>query len=137
MTVTELAALVVVITASVATTVMVLLWWDLRRATHELRRSARAIDDDAISLVAELQATLRDARQALGRAEDHLERAGQVVEVIDQASRLTYRTVAGPVIKAAAVANGVRRGAEYLRGGTKDPANEPHGHGADQRGDGN
>ncbi|MFN0027416.1 MAG: hypothetical protein ACKV2O_09600 [Acidimicrobiales bacterium] len=127
MTVTELAAIVVVITASVATTVLVALCWDLRRAAAQLRRSARALDDGAAVLVEELQATLADARRSLGHAESHLERAGQVVEVIDQASKLTYRTVAGPVIKAAAVANGVRKGAEFLRGGPRGAAHTDNG----------
>ncbi len=126
MTVTELAVLVVVIAASVATTVLVGLCWDLRRATQRLGRAARTLEVEAAGLLAELQATLRDAQRSLGQAEDHLERAGQVVEVIDQASKLTYRTVARPVIKAAAVANGVRKGAEFLRGGPKDPADREH-----------
>ncbi|MEZ5234846.1 MAG: hypothetical protein R2749_19405 [Acidimicrobiales bacterium] len=40
-----------------------------------------------------------------------------MVDTIEHASRATYRTVASPVIKAAAVATGVKRGAGRLRQG--------------------
>ena len=117
MSVSDLAAVVVVIVATMAATLTVLAAWDLRRAAQRMRASARQLDHAAQDLSDELHALLGDVRRSLTHAEDNLERAGHVVEVIEQASKLTYRTVARPVIKAAAVASGVRRGAGWLRHG--------------------
>ena len=127
MTASDLAAVVVVIVATVACTVVVLAAWELRVAARRMRRSVERLDTAAAALTAELEALSGDARRSLERAEDQLARAGEVVEVIEQASKLTYRTVAAPVIKAAAVASGVRRGAGRLRhgpGADKDEEND-------------
>ena len=117
MSASDLAAVVVVIVATVAATLTVVAVWDLRRAAQQMRASARHLDHVAQDLSDELHALLGDARRLLTHAENNLERAGHVVEVIEQASKSTYRTVARPVIKVAAVASGVRRGAGWLRHG--------------------
>lgn len=122
MTVADLTAVVVVIVATAAASAALYASWRLLATARRLQRSADALDEAAAELLEELGRLGEEAHRSLGRAEDQLERAGQVVDAIEHASKLTYRTVAGPVIKAAAVASGVRRGAERLRHG---PEPEP------------
>lgn len=126
MSVADLVAVVVVIVATAAATAALYASGRMLATARRLQRSADALDDAAAELLEELDRLSADARRALGRAEDQLERAGQVADAIEHASKATYRTVAGPVIKAAAVASGVRRGAERLRHGP-DPEPPPRG----------
>jgi hypothetical protein len=123
MSATDLAAVVVVIVATVACTALFGAAWSLRRAARRLQAGADLLDETAAALRDELTRLGSDARRSLERAEDQLDRAGHVVGALEQASRATYRTVASPVIKAAAVATGVRRGAGRLRhgGDPEDP----------------
>jgi len=116
---------VVVIVATVACTALVITAWQLRRAARRMAAAAAHLDAVADELQQELLRVSADARRSLERADDQLDRAGQVVEVLEQASKLTYRTVAAPVIKAAAVATGVRRGASRLRQPLEGPEAGP------------
>ncbi len=127
MSASDLAAVVVVIVATLAAAALVVAAWNLRLAARRLRRGAAQLEAAAEALRAELLELSGDARRSLERAEDQLDRAGQVVEVIEQASKMTYRTVANPMIKAAAVASGVRRGANRLRQNGEDEPDQPAG----------
>ncbi len=123
MSASDLAAVVVVIVATLACGALVVTAWNLVLAARRLRRGAARLEAAADALRNELLAVSAEARRSLMRAEDQLDRAGHLVEVIEQASKMTYRTVANPVIKAAAVASGVRRGANRLRqSGEDEPA---------------
>ncbi|MGD9754077.1 MAG: hypothetical protein AB7W59_24040 [Acidimicrobiia bacterium] len=127
MSAADLAAVVVVIVATVAATMAVYAAWRLLAASRRLEATAAELDAAAGELLAELEGLAVEARRSLGRAEDQLERAGQVVDTIEHASRATYRTVASPVIKAAAVATGVKRGAGRLRQGPDADPSPPGG----------
>jgi hypothetical protein len=122
MSAADLAAVVVVIVAVVACAACVAVAWQLHRAARQLRASASALRGAASELTVELRALSGDTRRSVRDADAQLERAAQVVAAMEQASRLTYRTMASPVIKAAAVASGVRRGAGRLRHGADGAA---------------
>ncbi len=111
----DLAAVVVVVAAVAAVTLAAVAAVALLRATRELRRAAAALTHAALRAGAELDALTDEARRELGRADGLLERADRISATLEGASRLTYLTVSSPVIKAAAVASGVRRGARRLR----------------------
>jgi hypothetical protein len=121
----DLAAVVVVIVSVAATTVLVLAAWWLVRLAAGLREAALELAELTREAAAELDALTVEARAELGRADALLTRADGISATLEGASRLTYLAVSNPVIKAAAVANGVRRGARRLRGEDTDKGDEP------------
>lgn len=122
MTATEVAAVVAIIVAVAAATIACGVAWSLARATRQLRAAATALGAEAADVVDDLRRVAREAEIELGRAEGLLERAEGISTTLEDASRLTYLAVSSPIIKVAAAANGVRRGAGRLRRG---PAPEP------------
>lgn len=111
----DLAAVVVVVVTVAAVTLAAVATWSLLRAARELRRASVAVQDAARAASAELDALTNEVRGELVRTDDLLARAEGITSTLEGASRLTYLAVSAPVIRAAAVANGVRRGARRLR----------------------
>ncbi len=122
MTALELAAVVVVIAAVAAVAVAVVTAVVLLRAVRELQAAATVLAETAHRAATEVGALTEDARRELTRADELLERADSISSTIEGATRLTYLAVSNPVIKAAAVASGVRRGARRLRDQPNDDA---------------
>jgi hypothetical protein len=110
-TVTEFVAVVVTIVAVVAAAAIVVLVWMLGRAVAQVRAAALRLAEVADATAAEVRRLTSEAHSGLARADGLIERADSISATLEDASRLTYLAVANPVIKAAAVASGVRRGA--------------------------
>jgi hypothetical protein len=111
----DLVAVVVVIVAVAATTALLFGMVRLVVTVRRVQAAAERCERSAAALTEELLTLSRRAGDELDRAAGALDRAESVVGAIEGASRLTYRTVANPVIKVAAAASGVRRGADRLR----------------------
>jgi hypothetical protein len=111
MTVTEFVAVVVTVVAVAATTAIVALAWMLSRAVAQVRRAALHLAEVAEVTATDIRRLSLEAHSGLARADGLIDRADSISATLEDASRLTYLAVASPVIKAAAVASGVRRGA--------------------------
>ena len=111
MTVTEFVAVVVTVVAVVAATAIVALAWLLGRAVAQVRAAALRLAEVAEATAVDVRRLSLEAHSGLARADGLIERADSISATLEDASRLTYLAVANPVIKAAAVASGVRRGA--------------------------
>ncbi len=86
-------------------------------ALRDLRAATAALSAEAVPLLEEMRATVRDAGREVDRVERLVTAAGEVTEVVDSAQRLAYKTLANPVVKAMAFKAGVSRGARRLREG--------------------
>jgi len=116
-------------------TVAVAVWFGVVASalSRQLRRIARLADD----LEHELGRAGRDLAEGAAAvstdaaALDALtERAEELVGVLEQSTQLGYLAVAQPVIKAAALASGVRHGARRLLGGADADGGDPPSPGA-------
>ncbi|MEA3216106.1 MAG: hypothetical protein QOJ19_2262 [Acidimicrobiia bacterium] len=114
---TDLAAVVVTIAAVAATTVLLGAAWALLRTLRRTRQLLERVNREAAEALVSLQAAADEARHELGRVDGLLDRADSISATLEDASRLSYLAVSSPVIKAAALASGVRVGARRLRQG--------------------
>jgi hypothetical protein len=124
---TDLAAVVVTIAAVAATTVLVGAAWALLRTLRRAGQLLEGVNREAAEALVSLQAAADEARHELGRVDGLLDRADSISATLEDASRLSYLAVSSPVIKAAALASGVRVGARRLRqgpGGTPPPSSD-------------
>lgn len=138
----DLAAVVVTITAVAATTVLVGAAWALLRALRHTRQLLEVVNREAAEALVSLQAAADEARHELGRVDGLLNRADSISATLEDASRLSYLAVSSPVIKAAALASGVRVGARRLRQGPgsaplpfSDDGRQPPDEGSGRRSD--
>lgn len=121
----DLAAVVVTIAAVAATTVLIAVSLNLLSTVRRTRRVLEGVNREAAPALVSLQSAAEEARHELGRVDGLLDRADTISATLEDASRLRYLAVSGPVIKAAALASGVRVGARRLRQGPADSAAPP------------
>ena len=106
------AVSVAVLVGSVATMIA-----SLSRTLRDLRAATEAIGAEAVPLIEDLRAAVRDAAREVDRVERLVTAAESVTDAVDSAQRLAYRTLASPVVKAMAFGAGVSRGTQRLREG--------------------
>lgn len=123
---TDVVAVVASVCVAVLVGAFVMLLATLARTLRELRTAVEEFTDVAVPLVVELRDTVSEASVELDRVERLVTSAETVTDTIDSASRLAYRTLASPVVKAMALRAGVTRASKRLRG---DGGHD--GHGAD------
>ena len=113
----DLAAVVVTIAAVAACTVLVISAWALLRTLRQAGNALERVANEAPVALADLRRAAVQADEELGRVDGLLDRADRVSGTLEDASKLAYLAVTNPVIKAAALASGVRQGARRLRSG--------------------
>ena len=111
----DLAALVATIGAVVAAVVLTYASLRLIGEARRLRLLLDRLTDEASSAIAALVGVAEKANSELIRSGQLLDRADDISSTLQDASKLTYLAVSRPVIKAAALASGVREGARRLR----------------------
>lgn len=87
----------------------------LQRTLRDLRAAAHELREQAVPAARELRATLRQANTELDRVDDLLGDAETVAGTVESASRLTYRAVSTPLIRALSVGSGVGEGVRGFR----------------------
>ncbi|MGE3621946.1 MAG: hypothetical protein AB7L84_15940 [Acidimicrobiia bacterium] len=115
MSAVDLAAVIVAI-ASVAA--VVLLGFTLAAALRTLRAvhdAVEAFHDEALPVMAELAEAVRVANGELDRVDGIIDRAESISGTVDASSKLAYRAISAPVIKAMAVASGTSEAARGFR----------------------
>lgn len=86
-----------------------------RRAIVELGQTLSHIRDEVIPAVNDLQAASAQAVADLERVDGLVAQAESVQARADKLSRITYRAVADPVIRTAAVLKGTRHASRRIR----------------------
>jgi hypothetical protein len=112
----EVAALVVAVTAGIALTVLGFVVVHLLRTVRDLQATVAALRDESLALVDELQEQARIARREQQRVENLLRSAESVTGTVDSATRLAYLTVGSPVVKGLALATGANQAYRRFRG---------------------
>jgi hypothetical protein len=103
------------------------------RAVRDLDALAESLRIEAVPLVSDLRATVRQAGDDLDRVESVLGKAETIATTVDAASRLTYRALRPPLVKTMAFMSGAGRATRRLRGGTRaiGPAPDAASHSTD------
>ncbi|HKY14851.1 MAG TPA: hypothetical protein VJM33_07980 [Microthrixaceae bacterium] len=123
----ELTAVLLAVVALVTVAILALVCARLVSITRELRRAL----DEVTRTVAPAAIDLRDAADRasgqVDRLDDLVRTTGHITETVDTATQVTFRALANPVIKGAAIASGTSRAARRLRGreSGRDGGREP------------
>lgn len=112
----DVVAIVASVTVAALTGALAAALVAVARTLRDLRDAAALLQDELVPLAGELRAAVRDAAAEVDHVERLVTSAEQVTGAVDSASRLAYRTLASPVVKAMAFGTGVSRGAQRLRG---------------------
>lgn len=123
---TDVVAVVASVCVAVLVGAFVVLLATLARTLRELRTALDEFTEVAGPLVADLSDTVSEAAVELDRVERLVTSAETVTDTIDSASRLAYRTLANPVVKAMALRAGVSRASQRLRGDDGGDPDDPH-----------
>lgn len=113
---TDLAVIIVVIVAFVAVAAAVAVVLSVREASRDLRAVLVELRSSTLPAVRAIEADQAAVRDELERASGLLDRVDQVTARAEGISRVTYRAIADPVIKTAAVLRGTSRAGRRLRG---------------------
>ncbi len=107
-----------VVLAGVAGAVVVALL-SLARTLRALHCALEELRDETLPMVEELREAVTTTAYNVERVDRLVASAGAVEDRVDAASRLAYRTIQSPVVKAMALSAGVQRTAQRLVG--KEP----------------
>jgi hypothetical protein len=96
----------------------------LTRTLRVLRHTVEDLRDQMLPLATDLRDAARAAGDEVERVDRLVTSAERLEGAVDSASRLAYRTLASPVVKAMALGTGVSRAAHRLRDGDSDGERE-------------
>ena len=117
----SVAIVLAVVLAGVAGAVVVTLA-ALTRSLRALQDAVQQLHDETLPLADELREAVTTTTYHVERVERIITAAESVEDRIDNASRLAYRTMQSPVVKAMAFSAGVQRTAQRLAGRDPQPA---------------
>lgn len=131
MSANDLAALILAAVAVAAVAVLTVVCLRLGRLTAELRQVVDDLRAEARPAVGELVAAADAAAAQVDRLESVINTTAHVADTVDTATQVTFRALANPVIKGAALASGTGRAARRLRGrpGLEDGSRRAGGRG--------
>jgi hypothetical protein len=112
----EVAAVVVAVTAGIALTVLAFVVVHLLRTVRQLRATVDQLRTESLAVVDELHEAARVARVEQDRVDNLLRSAESVSGTVDSATRLAYLTVGSPVVKGLALATGANQAYRRFRG---------------------
>ena len=114
----DLAAVLVAVVCLAAIVVLMVAASSLVKTLRTLRETVDMLREEAVPMVADLRRAVDHATAGLERVDDLLDTAEDISTTVDAASRLTYRALSPPLIRAASLAAGLGRFLRGLRGGT-------------------
>lgn len=122
----DVAAIVAIVLCLAGAAVFAVMVRRMVRALRGLDALAESLRVEAVPLVSDLRATVRQAGDDLDRVEAVLGKAETIATTVDAASRLTYRALRPPLVKTMALMSGAGRATRRLRGGKASigPAND-------------
>jgi len=113
----DLAAVVVTVLSMVMVAVMVVAVQSLVRTLRELRLTVDELRGSTLPMVEDLRTTVAKAGEGLDRVDGIIDRAESITTTVDNASRLTYKAMAPPLIKTISLVAGAGRATRRLRWG--------------------
>ncbi len=113
----DLAAIVVTILSLVMVAVLVVAVQSMVRTLRELRLTVDELRGSTLPMVADLRTTVAKAGSDLERVDGIIDRAERITTTVDNASRLTYKAMAPPLIKTISLLAGAGRATRRLRWG--------------------
>jgi hypothetical protein len=122
-------AIVAAVVVAILSGAIVVALLSLRSALRSLRAAADLLREETLPLVAELHRAVVDTVEEVERVDRIITAAEGIGDRVDGASRLAYKTLGGPVVKAMAFGAGVSQATRRLRG----VANQPTAAGAPKR----
>jgi uncharacterized protein YoxC len=118
----EVVAVALAVLVAVLAGVLVATLRSLTVVLREVRDAVERLREETLPLVDELH-------DAVDNTVDHVERVDRLItaaegleETVDSATRLAYRTIQSPVVKAMALRAGVSEAGKRLRGRAQEPA---------------
>lgn len=115
MTAGETAAIVAAVSVAVGMAGLLLGLGSMLRTMKSMRRAVEDVQAQAVPLLSDLRAVVRQANDDLVRMDGLMDRADSISETVDSASRLVYKTFSNPVVKTAAFVSGSTRAYRRLR----------------------
>jgi predicted Holliday junction resolvase-like endonuclease len=112
----EVAAVVVAVTAGIALTVLVVVLVHLLRTIRKLQDTVEALRLESLAAVEQLHEAERRTNEERERVDNLLRSAESVSDTVDSATRLAYLTVGSPVVKGLALATGANQAYRRFRG---------------------
>lgn len=117
MSAADLAAVLIGVASIVVAVGFVVVLYELRRTVADVRAALERVTEDVIPVIERLDGTVEQMSEEIHRVDGLLDTAETVSARADTLSRVTYKAIARPVIKTAAVISGTAKGARHLRGG--------------------
>lgn len=117
MSATDLAAIVVTTLSLVMVAVMVVAVQSMVRTLRELRLTVDELRGSTLPMVEDLRTTVAKAGDGLDRVDGIIDRAESITTTVDNASRLTYKAMAPPLIRTISLIAGAGRATRRLRWG--------------------
>jgi hypothetical protein len=115
MTGSDVLAVVAATLVAVLTGALVVMLVHTARTLRELRSTVDLLREDAIALLDDAYAAVRDATYEVERVDRLVTSAEKLNGAVDGAQKIAYKTLASPVVKAMALGSGVTRAAQVLR----------------------
>jgi hypothetical protein len=112
----DVAAVVAIVLCLAGAMVFAIMVRRMARALRDLDALTESLRVEAVPLVSNLRATVRQAGDDLDRVEAVLGKAETIATTVDAASRLTYRALRPPLVKTMAFMSGAGRATRRLRG---------------------
>ncbi len=95
---------------------------EVRRTLRSLRETLEEVSTDALVAIEELRVSTREARFEIDRVDALVSTAESLTGTVDNASKLAYRTLSNPVVKAVALGAGTKRAIQRLSNEEPTPA---------------
>jgi Bacterial protein of unknown function (DUF948) len=115
-------ALVAAVVVAILSGAMVVTLLSLRTTLRSMRAAADSLREDTLPLIAELHRAVADTVEEVERVDRIITAAEGIGDRVDGASRLAYKTLGSPVVKAMAFGAGVSQATRRLRGAPKEAA---------------
>lgn len=109
MSASDLAAVLVAVSAAAAFVVVLVAVQSLLRALRELRASLEVLERQTVPLLEELRATVDEAGAEVERVDELLDAAETIASTVESASRLSYLAFRRPLIRLVALFRGIGR----------------------------
>jgi hypothetical protein len=115
MSASDVLAIVAATLVAILTGALVFMLVATARTLRELRGTVELLREDALALLDDAYAAVRDATYEVERVDALVTSAEKLNGAVDGAQRIAYKTLASPVVKAMALGSGVSRAAQALR----------------------
>jgi hypothetical protein len=122
MSTSDVVAIVAAVVVAILSGALVVALLALTAALRSLRAATDLLREETLPIVAELHRAVADTVEEVERIDRMITAAEGLGDRVDGASRLAYRAIGSPVVKAMAFGAGVSQATRRLRGVTDEKA---------------